>query len=205
MQDFFQFGIAVVIISASGVMSPGPLFVATIANGIKQGTRAGLKIALGHTVIELPLVILIGLGILSLGIMPEFRIWVGILGAFSLFGFAGLQLRAILKKDPIQSKSKYGSFLTGILLTGLNPFFLVWWFTIGFKLISDALLLWFVWGILIMFGLHIWMDYAWLALVSFLSSRGRVFLSNKRYKIFMVGINFALIYFGISFILQIKI
>ena len=205
MQDFFQFGIAVIIISASGVMSPGPLFVATIANGIKQGMRAGLRIALGHTVIELPLVILIGLGILSLGIIPQFRIWVGILGALSLFGFAGLQLRAILKKDSIQSKSKYGSLLTGILLTGLNPFFLVWWFTIGFKLISDALLLWSMWGILIMFGLHIWMDYAWLALVSFLSSRGRVFLSNKRYKIFMVGINFALIYFGISFILQTKI
>ncbi|TBR22322.1 MAG: lysine transporter LysE [Candidatus Nitrosotenuis sp.] len=203
MQDFFQFGIAVVIISASGVMSPGPLFVATITNGIKQGAKAGLKIALGHTLIELPLVILIGLGILSLGAVPQFRILIGILGALSLFGFAGLQIRSILKNDSAQSKSKYGSFFTGILLTGLNPFFLIWWFTIGFKLISDALLLWSISGILIMFGLHIWMDYAWLVLVSFLSSRGRVFLSNKRYKMCMIGINSILIYFGISFILQV--
>ncbi len=202
MQDFFQFGIAVVIISASGVMSPGPLFVATIANGIKQGAKAGLKIALGHTLVELPLVISIGFGILSLGIVPQFRILISILGALSLFGFAGLQIKSILKNDSIQPKSKYGSFLTGILLTGLNPFFLIWWFTIGFKLISDALLLWSMLGILIMFGLHIWMDYAWLVLVSFLSSRGRVFLSNKRYKTCMIGINFILIYFGISFILQ---
>lgn len=202
MQDFFQFGIAVVIISASGVMSPGPLFVATIANGIKQGARAGLKIALGHTLIELPLVILIGLGILSLGVVPQFRVLIGILGALSIFGFAVLQIRSILKNDPMQPKSKYGSFLTGILLTGLNPFFLIWWFTVGFKLISDALLLWSMSGILIMFGLHIWMDYAWLVLVSFLSSRGRTFLSNKRYKICTIGVNFVLIYFGISFILQ---
>ncbi len=205
MQDFFQFGIAVVIISASGVMSPGPLFVATIASGIRQGARAGFKIAFGHTLVELPLVILIGLGILSLDAMPQFRVLIGILGALSLFGFAGLQIISVLKKDSTQHKSKYGSFLTGIFLTGLNPFFLIWWFTIGFKLISDALLLWSMWGILIMFGLHIWMDYAWLVLVSFLSSRGKVFLSNKRYKIGMIGINFILIYFGISFILQAKI
>ncbi|WP_320416554.1 LysE family transporter [Candidatus Nitrosotenuis chungbukensis] len=56
-----------------------------------------------------------------------------------------------------------------------------------------------------MFALHIWMDYAWLVLVSFLSSRGKVFLSNKRYKIGMIGINAVLIYFGITFILQAKI
>lgn len=203
MQDFFQFGIAVVIISASGVMSPGPLFLATVTNGIKQGARAGLKIALGHTLIELPLVVLIGFGVLSLGVVPQIRILIGILGALSLFGFAGLQIRSLLKDGSVQSKSKYGSFLTGVLLTGLNPFFLIWWFTIGFKLISDALLLWSISGILIMFGLHIWMDYAWLVFVSFLSSRGQVFLSNKRYKMCMIGINFILIYFGISFILQV--
>lgn len=205
MQDFFQFGIAVVIISASGVMSPGPLFVATIANGIRQGAGAGFRIALGHTLVELPLVVSIGLGILSLDAMPQFRVSIGILGALSIFGFAGLQIISTLRKDPMQYKSKYGSFLTGILLTGLNPFFLIWWFTIGFKLISDALLLWSIWGILIMFALHIWMDYAWLVLVSFLSSRGKVFLSNKRYKIGMIGINAVLIYFGITFILQAKI
>lgn len=203
MQDFLQFGITVVIISASGVMSPGPLFITTVANGIKHGTSAGLKIAFGHTVVELPLVILIALGILSLEAMPQFRILIGILGALSIFGFAGLQIRSILKKDHRQHESKYGLLLTGILLTGLNPFFLIWWFTIGFKLISDALLLWSMWGILIMFGLHIWMDYAWLILISFLSSRGQIFLSDKRYKIGMIGINFVLIYFGVSFILQV--
>jgi threonine/homoserine/homoserine lactone efflux protein len=203
MQDFLQFGIAVIVISASGVMSPGPLFVATVTSGIKQGARTGLRIALGHTVIELPLVILIGLGVLSLGAIPQFRIAIGIFGAISIFGFAALQIRSVLKNDSSQSKTKYGSFLTGMLLTGLNPFFIIWWFTIGFKLISDALLLWSISGILIMFGLHIWMDYAWLALVSSLSSRGKVFLSNKRYKICMVGLNCVLIYFGISFILQV--
>lgn len=202
MQDLLQFGITVAIISTSGVMSPGPLFLTTVANGIKQGMRAGLKIAVGHTLVELPLVILIGFGILSLAVMPQFRVLIGAVGAASLFGFAVLQIRSVLRKEQARQKSRYGPFLAGILLTGLNPFFLLWWFTIGFKLISDALLLWSMWGILIMFGFHIWMDYAWLVLISFLSSKGRVFLSDTRYKACMVGINAILIYFGISFIFQ---
>jgi threonine/homoserine/homoserine lactone efflux protein len=202
MQDFFAFFVAVIAISASGVMAPGPLFTATVARGIKEGRLAGLKVAIGHTVIELPLVVLIGIGILSLVTLPQFHIAVGIVGALGLFAFAGLQLRATLKKQTTMQKetSKFSSFFTGVLLTGLNPFFLVWWFTIGAKLISDALLMWLFWGIFIMFGMHIWMDYVWLLAVSTMSAKGSRFLTDKRYKICMIAINVVLIYFGVSFI-----
>lgn len=201
MQEFFGFFAAVIVISASGVMAPGPLFAATIASGIKEGKLAGLKVAVGHTVVEFPLVILLGIGVLSLEILPQFRLIIGVLGALSIFAFAGLQLYSILKKQiTVQKESRYSPYLTGILLTGLNPFFLVWWFTIGFKLIADAFLMWSFFGILIMFGLHIWMDYAWLFFVSTLSSKGTKFLTNKEYKFCMIAINAALIYFGISFI-----
>jgi threonine/homoserine/homoserine lactone efflux protein len=201
MQEFFGFFAAVIVISASGVMAPGPLFATTIASGIREGKIAGLKIAVGHTIVEFPLVILLGIGVLSLEILPQFRLIIGVLGALSIFAFAGLQLYSILKKQiSMQKESKYNPYLTGILLTGLNPFFLIWWFTIGFKLIADAFLMWSFLGILIMFGLHIWMDYAWLFFVSTLSSKGTKFLTNNGYKFCMIAINAALIYFGISFI-----
>jgi threonine/homoserine/homoserine lactone efflux protein len=202
MQDFAGFFAAVIIISASGVMAPGPLFVSTISSAIRGGKIVGLKIAFGHTLVELPLVVMIGLGVLSLESMPEFRIIISALGALSVFAFAGLQIRSVLKSNGTTKGYKYGAFLTGVFLTGLNPFFLVWWFTIGIKLISDALLLWSLWGILVMFAMHIWMDYAWLFFVSSVSARVK-FLSDKRYKICMIGINGALIYFGISFIVEI--
>lgn len=202
MQDFFGFFASVIIISASGVMAPGPLFAATASSAMRLGRLAGLQIAAGHTVVELPLVVMIGLGVLSLESLPEFRVIVSALGALSIFAFAGFQLRSVFKST-ITKDSKHGAFLTGIFLTGLNPFFLVWWFTIGIKLISDAFLLWSFWGILIMFFMHIWMDYAWLFFVSALSSKGTKFLSNNQYKIFMVAINAALIYFGILFIISI--
>ncbi|MEW6043863.1 MAG: LysE family transporter [Thermoproteota archaeon] len=202
MQDFFGFFAAVIVISASGVMTPGPLFAATVSSSLKQGKKAGLYVAVGHTVVELPLVILLGLGVFSLESLPQFRVAVGVLGALSIFAFAGFQLHSTLRTRTIK-ESKYSAFGTGVLLTGFNPFFLVWWFTIGIKLISDALILWSFWGILIMFGMHIWMDYAWLFFVSTLSSKGTRFLSDKKYRICMIAINAALIYFGVSFILEV--
>ena len=202
MQEIYQLIAAVIIISASGVMAPGPLFAATVSSGAKEGARAGLKIAHGHALVELPLVILIGIGVLTLESLPQFRATVSIIGALSIFAFAALQIRSSLKAEQNTVKSRYGSLLTGVLLTGLNPFFLVWWFTIGIKIISDAYLLWAFWGILIMFGLHIWMDYAWLTLVSSLSAKGARLLSSRRYRALLVGINIVLVYFGVLFVLD---
>ncbi|MEM3063904.1 MAG: LysE family transporter [Candidatus Nitrosotenuis sp.] len=202
MQDFFGFFVAVIVISASGVMSPGPLFAATVSSALRHGGRSGLYVAAGHTVIELPLIILLGLGVFSLEALPQFRGTISILGALSIFAFAGLQIYSTMKTRDIK-ESKYSAFTTGMLLTGLNPFFLIWWFTIGIKLIFDALVLWAFWGILIMFVLHIWMDYAWLFFVSSLSAKGKRFLSDKRYRMCMIAINAVLIYFGVSFILEV--
>ena len=201
MEEFFTFFAAVIIVSASGVMAPGPLFASTISSGARH-KLAGLKIAIGHTIIELPLVLGIGLGVLSLESFPQFRGVIAVLGAASIFVFAILQIRSTIRNMPIKN-TRHGPYLTGILLTGLNPFFLVWWFSIGIKLISDAMLLWSIWGILIMFAIHIWMDFVWLGFVSALSSKGTKLLSAKSYKIFMIGINGVMIYFGVSFVLDV--
>jgi len=73
MVQLAEFAVAVIVISISGVMSPGPLFAANVAYGLREGTKAGLKMAYGHTIVELPLVILLGIGVLSLEILPQFR------------------------------------------------------------------------------------------------------------------------------------
>ena len=202
MVQLFEFAVAVITISVSGVMSPGPLFAANVAYGLKGGAKAGLKMAYGHTVVELPLVILLGVGALSLESVPQFRETVAFLGAISLFVFAGIQVRSVLKKPSSIFEGKHGPFIAGIILSALNPFFLIWWFTIGFQLISDSLVLASFAGIGIMFAFHIWMDYAWLCAVGFLSSKGKAILSSKNYGIFMIAISGVLVYFGIMFALE---
>ncbi|MDC0228745.1 LysE family translocator [Nitrosopumilus sp.] len=201
MSDIIEFAIIVIIISASGVMSPGPLFAANITYGLKQGTKAGIKIAIGHSLVELPLVILLGIGILSLEIFPEFKTIISILGAITLFVFAFIQIKSTLKKnEKYETKLKQGPIITGVLLSALNPFFIIWWLTIGLKLISDAMAIWAFVGILIVFVLHVWMDFVWLGSTAFLISKSKKIISNTNYKIIMLALSAVLIYFGITFL-----
>ena len=203
MIQIIEFAILVIIISASGVMSPGPLFAANITYGLREGVKSGIKIAIGHSIVELPLVILLGIGVFSLEIFPEFRTIISIFGAITLFVFAGIQIKTILKKNKnIALKPKQGPIVTGILLSALNPFFIVWWLTIGFKLISDAMLIWAFAGILIVFVFHIWMDFAWLGITAFLASKSRKIISNRNYKIMILVLSLTLIYFGITFLMD---
>ena len=204
MIQIIEFAILVIIISASGVMSPGPLFAANITYGLREGVKSGIKIAIGHSIVELPLVILLGIGVFSLEIFPEFRTIISIFGAITLFVFAGIQIKTILGKNKnISIKPKQGPIVTGILLSALNPFFIVWWLTIGFKLISDAMMIWAFAGILIVFVFHIWMDFAWLGITAFLASKSRKIISNRNYKIMILVLSLTLIYFGITFLMDV--
>ena len=89
------------------------------------------------------------------------------------------------------------------MLSALNPFFIIWWLSIGFKLISDAMLMWAFVGIFIVFALHIWMDFAWLGMVSFLALKSSKIISNRNYKILMIGLSLMLVYFGITFLIDV--
>ena len=200
MEQIIEFAVTVIIISASGVMVPGPLFAANIAYGLQGGGKAGIKMAVGHTIVELPLVILLGIGVFSFEIFPEFRIWISILGAITLFVFAGIQIKTTLQMKETTFNLKHNAVLTGITLSALNPFFIIWWLSVGFKLISDAMLIWAFVGIIVVFLLHIWMDFVWLYSVACLASKSSKILSNKNYKILMIGLSAMVIYFGISFI-----
>jgi len=203
MEELLGFAAVVIIISASGVMAPGPLFAANIFYGIKGGTKAGLKMAYGHTVVELPLIILLGIGAFSLETFPEFRTYIAIIGAAGLFAFAAIQLKQVFTENvELTTQTKHGPFLAGIMLSALNPFFIIWWLTIGFKLISDSLIFWSFWGIGIMFLFHIWMDYAWLSSTAMLSSKISKILSKRSFKFLILALSAALVYFGITFLID---
>ena len=204
MNQIIEFAFVVIVISASGVMSPGPLFAANISHGLRNGAKSGIKMAVGHTIVEFPLVILLGIGALSLEIFPEFRTLISISGAATLFVFAFMQIRTTLQEGKgIRTKPKQNPIVTGIAFSALNPFFIVWWLTIGLKLITDAMLIWAFAGMLIMFVMHIWMDFVWLGGTAFLASKSAKIMSNQKYKALIIGLNGMLIYFGITFLLDV--
>ncbi len=200
---FLEFGATVIIVSTSGVLSPGPLFFANLIYGGKYGYRTGLKCSYGHTIVELPLILLLAFGVLSLDIFPSFRPSISIIGGITLMIFAAVQvLAAVRRKNQTQVQTAHSPVLVGIIFSALNPFFIIWWLTIGMKMITDALLLASFAGLAFMFLAHIWMDYAWLTSVAHLAQKGVRIIGSKYYTMILLGLGAVLFYFGASFIAE---
>ncbi len=63
--------------------------------------------------------------------------------------------------------------------------------------------IWAFVGILIVFVLHVWMDFVWLGSTAFLISKSKKIISNTNYKIIMLALSVILIYFGITFLIDV--
>lgn len=135
------FGMAI-LISLSGVMMPGPVFAAAVAKGYED-KNAGVKIALGHGLVEFPLMALI---ILSLGYVFKddmVKIGIGLVGGALLIFLGSSMLRAVRKAraerlDQTGRMFPYGPFAAGAITTSANPYFFLWWATAGALLIITA-------------------------------------------------------------------
>ncbi len=203
--EVWGFGLEVIAISASGVLAPGPLFFANLLYGTKQGASAGLKMAYGHTAVELPLIVVLAAGLFSSSVATQYGDAIGVIGGIAILVFAGLQIAGLIRRKkqstPIERSSK-SPLLAGIALSALNPFFLVWWFTVGLKLVADSQAFGLVFGIGLLFGFHIWMDYAWLAGTAYLASKSSSVLKSRYYPMLILALVVVLAYYGIYFLLQ---
>jgi threonine/homoserine/homoserine lactone efflux protein len=208
--DLLGFGAQIVFTSASGVISPGPLFFANLVYGSKQGIYSGIKMAYGHTIVELPLIIILASGLSAFSSITTSNLvskLISLSGGIVILVFSAVQIVAFLKKKNgekniyFNTDNKKDPFIIGSILSALNPFFILWWLTAGLKLISDSLELYgFAMGIIVVFSFHIWMDYSWLAITAHLISRGTLIFRSKYYPILLLALNAALIYYGIYFI-----
>lgn len=201
-----DFGIEVIVLSASGVLAPGPLFFANLVYGIRLDKWSGIKVASGHTVVELPIIIILAAGLSTFDAAIEYAGVIGMIGGIAILAFAALQITSIIKEKPAYDTrhiaGSKGPFVVGIALSALNPFFLLWWFTAGLKLIADSAAFGVSTGVAILFALHIWMDYAWLAGTAYFASKGAFLLESKYYRFLLLGLAVVLMYYGISFVLQ---
>ena len=205
-----EMGLQIILVSVSGVFSPGPLLFANLALSKYGGFWSGIKIAVGHTIIELPVIILLSLPFVVLSpINLTFittKIITFIAGAFLIvFGILYVVRSIRTRGSPnsaINTSRIENPYLAGIMFTSLNPFFIVWWTTVGVKLISDSIsLLGHPAGIAFLFFAHIWMDYAWLGLSSYLASRGFNIIRSEYHKYITILLTVPLFYYGIYFIL----
>ena len=175
--DFGLFLASVVLISMSGVMLPGPLFAVTIEKASKWKT-AGALIALGHGVIEFPLMFLIFFMLSQFAIPDPVQSGIGLVGG-SLMIYMGVQaFRNRNKEEKAQANPKRDSLLAGIWTTAVNAGFILWWLTIGTALIHNAQSFGLL-GFSVFAGVHWLCDFVWYTVIAFAIFKSRRFWTKR--------------------------
>lgn len=170
-QNLWLFLLSAAGVSLSGVMLPGPLTAATIARGYND-KNAGAMIGIGHAIIEIPIIALIYFGFAAFIADPLVKMVTGLAGG-ALLVLMGLLIFFTFRK-PLEGSAvlPYSSLVTGIVMTGGNPYFLLWWATIGVALVSGASAFG-IYGLALFTIVHLTCDIAWEQVVSMTVFRTR--------------------------------
>ncbi len=205
MQGWILIFVTSFMIALSGALMPGPLLTVTIADASKKGFRVGPLIVLGHGILELALVFLILAGLGPWIRRPEIAGIFGIAGGVVLWWFGFTMIRDSQRVRPSAEYQKTNDshsgkpVLIGILVSLANPYWSLWWATIGMGYLAAA------WkygpaGVLVFFSGHILADLLWYSTISFAVSRGRSWISTPFYQRMILLCGLFLMVFGIWFL-----
>ena len=198
--EFYLFLVSGALISLTGVLMPGPLFAVTIEKAAKRKS-AGLLIAVGHGVVEFPLMFLIYYGIeqiVASEILQTVQISVGLIGGL-LMMFMGVQtFRGRNKTVEKYESPKHESLIAGIWTTAANAGFILWWLTIGTTLIITARSFGFL--PFIVFAVVHWLcDFFWYTGISLAIFKSRQFWTARVHQAIVIFCFAVLIGFGLWF------
>ena len=186
-------------ISFSGVMLPGPMTAATIAKGYSE-RDSGAWIAVGHAVVEVPLIMALYFGLGQFIGSPRVANVIYIVGSLALFYLGFRMLRSSHNAPGEVVGLPASSLVTGIVITGTNPAFYVWWVTIGMALIAGAAS--FGIGGIFLFALVHWpADLLWSEFVSAATFKSKKWWTKKTQKVVFSVCAVLLIGFGVRFCL----
>lgn len=192
--------VSVIVISFSGVMMPGPMFAVTLAKSYKS-PWAGVWVSLGHAVIEVPLILLIYFGFAQFFQNDIVRLVLSIAGSGMIIWLGISMFRARAEVVRKGKDLSYNAFTAGILTSGFNPFFLVWWATIGSMLIMRILEFGTI-GLIIFTIVHWLCDLVWLTIVSNVIYRTHSFWGQRLQEWLFIACSLLLVGFGVWFLVS---
>ena len=194
------------VVGLSGALMPGPMLALTIGQTTRYGFWAGPLIVLGHGILELALVIALVFGLSHIIGNPLVLSIVGIIGGLVLIYMGSTTARqglnrATLALDQGNNSQNHKLVLSGILVSVSNPYWTLWWATIGL-----TYLLWSsklgIAGVATFFASHISADLVWYALIAFIIVKGRKIISDAVYRWFLIVCGIALVGLGGYFIVS---
>ncbi|MDD1683540.1 MAG: LysE family translocator [Methanoregula sp.] len=187
------------IIGLTGALAPGPTLVATINASLAGNWTAGLKVSLGHIIIETAIFFLIILGLA--GYATPYTTAIAVIGGIALIVFGILTVsgsrNASLSAAP--EKTAASPYMAGLLTSAANPYFWIWWLSVGSALLIQALAGGLILAVVFMIG-HWGADTSWYAFVSTGISKGRTVLSDTTYHHIMAACGVFLVIFGLYYL-----
>ncbi len=213
MNEITQIFFGSLMVAFTGALMPGPMFTLVITSVAQKGFWTAVFIVVGHSILELAIVISFYLGILKYLDDPTVVKVVSILGGvFLLYMSISIIVSVLRKKIKLdldtkklgQSLGTKNTFIImgkGILISLANPYWYVWWITIGATFMIQSVALSFR-GVSAFYVGHILADFIWYVLVGFLVSTGRRFLNQKVYIGILLACSAFLLYLGIKFIVD---
>ncbi len=196
---FLGFLLQTVGISLSGVMAPGPITAVTVGKG-NQSPHAGAKIAVGHGIVEVPLMIALYFGFGRLIAYWPVKAGIGVVGSIFLF-WMGVGMLKNIKASMNAAHENRSATTAGILLTLGNPYFLIWWVSVGAFLVFRAMEFG-IWGFIAFAAVHWLCDLVWLYFLSAATHRGSAFFGRKFQQILFGTCGVFLIFFSGKFLID---
>ena len=202
------------VVGLSGAMAPGSLLVVVVTETVRKGFWAGPAAVMGHALMEFIMVSLLALG---LGKILAYRAALGItglVGGLMLFWFgwgtwktarsATLDFDRPSATTPAAlsptRKDLWGTALAGMAASISNPYWILWWATIGAAYVATGMTSNGVLGPTTFLAGHLAADIAWYALVSLAISTGVRFFTDRVYRGILYVCGTFLFLFGAYFL-----
>ena len=194
------------VVSFGAVISPGPVSAMIVTEAPRQGWRVGPLVALGHTLLELVMVLLITLGLSVVMAQPIVRTGIALGGGLLLFGIGISYLIAAWRgriglpqaETHTPTRSPFSLFILGIVATVSNPFWYTWWVTVAAGYLFQAQALGHA-AIGAFYLGHSLADFSWDTILALATSAGRRWLTNARYRALIFITGGFMLYLGILF------
>ncbi|MEE4240834.1 MAG: LysE family transporter [Desulfopila sp.] len=172
------------VIALSGALMPGPLLSVTISESSRRGVVTGPLMIAGHGLLELGVVAALLSGLAPLLLREDVFVAISFVGGTILLWMAFSMLRELPQLRfcfAAEEKRQRNLVAAGIVLSAVNPYFILWWASIGFGYIVYSARFGAI-GIAAFFLGHILADFVWYTAVSYGVHKGKNFLTDRGYR-----------------------
>lgn len=202
---FISLFLSAYIIGFSGAMMPGPLLTVTISEAYRLGFKAGPLIVLGHAILEMTLVLGLTMGLHFVLINPYFKAAVALFGGIVLLLMGAGMTREAWRKESALSlglgnnKYRLPPVISGVVISLSNPYWLIWWATIGMTYITLALKGGPL-GLGVFLTGHLLADLTWYSMISFTVANGKKMIKENLYRNILIACGVFMFALGLYFV-----